>query len=426
MKRFLILTLAAMLFTFIFAINGLSAPAKITLRLSDNIPDRNHGWGVIIEQINAEFKKNHPQVELVTESLQDQAYQQKIKIYAASNQLPDIMKYWSFSSMMPPLINNGYIMPLDRKAWENFNFLAGALDSNTYHDNLYGLPVTADVWLIYYNKALFEKYQVKLPTTTDELIAAAKIFRSNQIIPVVTDGRDAWPLTITKDMIFFRQTGDYSLAQQALDRKITATHPAFLNAAKEYRRLIEAKVFNDDLLTTDYGAAKNLFGQERAAMYIMGNWEMSIASDTSFSEHFRKNLGVLNFPAVKGGKGNVDDIFCWFGGNYIVNARTKYKSLCLDYLKTYFTMYPNLTWKAKATFPAQKVQTIEEDNEVAQAIVAMTNNAKRSAGPPLLDKSTDEFKQLEQKYVSELTIGLKTPEQYVEALDKAMDKAALK
>lgn len=426
MKRFTVLLLIVAVFATTLAVSVFSAPEKITLRLGDNIPDRNHGWGAVIEQINAEFKKAHPNVELVTESLQDQPYQQKIKIYAASNQLPDIIKYWSFSSMMPPLIDNGYVMPLSAGTWKKFNFLAGALEANTYNGKLYGLPVTADMWYIYYNKALFEKFNLKVPTTTDDLIEVAKVFRSNGIIPVITDGKDQWPLTITKDAIFFRQTGDWSLTQKAFARKLKYTNIAFLNAAKEYKRLIDAKVFNDDLLTTDYGASRNLFGQEKAAMYIMGSWELGMATDASFSEHFRKNLAVAKFPAVKGGKGSIDDIFCWYGGNYIVNAKTKYKALCLDYLKTYFTLYPSLTWKTKATMPAQKVQTLADDNEVAKGVVAMANGAKKSAGPAILDSSTPEFKVIEQNTMSELTAGIKNPQQYVETIDAAMGKAAKK
>ena len=205
MKRFWTLLLVVAVLCTSLAVNVFSAPAKITLRLGDNIPDRNHGWGAIIEKINAEFKKAHPNVELVTESLQDQPYQQKIKIYAASNQLPDIMKYWSFSSMMPPLIDNGYVMALNAKDWKKYNFLPGALEANTYNGKLYGLPVTADIWLMYYNKALFEKYNVKVPTTLDELIAVSKVFRDNGVIPAITDGKDAWPLSLNICAILARQ-----------------------------------------------------------------------------------------------------------------------------------------------------------------------------------------------------------------------------
>ena len=41
-------------------------------------------------------------MEIVTESYPDQPYQQKIKIYATAKQLPDVFKYWSFSTLLKP------------------------------------------------------------------------------------------------------------------------------------------------------------------------------------------------------------------------------------------------------------------------------------------------------------------------------------
>ena len=89
-------------------------------------------------------------------------------------------------------------------------------------------------------------------------------------------------------------------------------------------------------------------------------------------------------------------------------------------------MYPALTWKDKATLPAQKVQTSSEDNNVAKAIVALANGAKSTYGPGLLDNSTPEYKELDQKYIGELTAGIKTPEQWAQAIDEAMANAAKK
>jgi len=69
------------------------ALAGPTLKTADNLPDRNNTWGAVVEQINTEFKAANPGVEIVTESYQDQPYQQKIKIYATAKQLPDVFKF---------------------------------------------------------------------------------------------------------------------------------------------------------------------------------------------------------------------------------------------------------------------------------------------------------------------------------------------
>ena len=400
------------------------AASTITLRITDNIPDRNSPWGQVIEEINAAFMKQHPNVKIVTESYPDQPYQQKMKIYAASNNLPDVFKYWCFPTLLGEMVRAKKVMALNMKDFSAMGWIPGSLEANIYNGKLYGLPVTTDFWVIYYNKALFAKYNVKVPTTIDELLAAAKVFRANGIIPMSTDGKDAWPLSITIDNLIGRVNGDFSVIQKALDREMKFTDPVFLTAAKKFKGMVDAKLFQDDLLTSDYGAARNLFGQEKAAMYLMGSWEMGLGTDTAFSEHFRENVSVFKFPVLSDGKGTHDDLVAWFGGNYVVSAKTKYKNLCLDYLKLYFTLYPKLIWKYKANVPAQKIEANPDDNQLSKDLLAIVGAAKQTSGTPCLDRSTPEFKELHQKYTQELAAGIKTPEQYVKALDEIADKAA--
>ncbi len=422
MRRFLVMFSVLMLISVMFMVNIFSAPGKITLRMGDNQPDRKNTWGAVIEKINAEFTKKHPNVEIITESYQDQAWQQKVQIYAASNQLPDVFKYWSFPAMTGALANNGYLLALPEQEFVEMGFIPGTFEPNRYNGKLYGLPTTIDFWVVYYNKALFEKTGVKVPATIDELIATAKPFRDQGIIPVVTDGKDAWPLNITWDNLVGRTTGDFTLIQKALARKVKFTDPVFLPATKLFKQMVDSKLFADDLLTLDYGASRNLFGQEKAAMYLMGSWESGLSTDESFSDSFHKNLGVMKFPA--GPKGSIDDLMAWGGGNYVVSAKTKHKALCIDYLKTYFTLYPKLAWEGKVNIPALKIQTSSSDNQLSKDLIAVLNAAKKTSGTPSLDQSTAEFKTNVQKYIQELAAGIKTPEGFLAAMDTDAEKAA--
>jgi raffinose/stachyose/melibiose transport system substrate-binding protein len=398
---------------------------SITLKMGDNLPDRANTWGAVVEQINAEFKKANPGVEIVTESYPDQPYQQKMKIYATAKQLPDVFKYWSFSSLLKPLVDAGQVLPLDRKEFEKFGYLPGALDSNVYGGKLYGIPVSADLWVVYYNKALFKQAGIdKVPTTIDELVAAAGKLKAKGIIPLTTDGKDAWPLCITLDVLTWRISGDATLPQQALDRKIKFTDPVFVKAAAELQNLVKAGVFNDDLMVSDYGAARNLFGQGKAAMYLMGSWENGLGADKNFSEEFRANVDAFKFPVVKGGKGKTDDLMAWYGGNYVVNAESKNKALGEKYLAFYAQRFPALAWESGATFPAQKVTARPTDSQVAKQLLKIASEAKATSGTPTLDRSTPQFKDDIQNAIRELASGLITPEEFTKKVDASAEKAS--
>jgi raffinose/stachyose/melibiose transport system substrate-binding protein len=407
--------------------SSVEAQPKVTIKMGDNLPDRTDTWGAIVEQINGEFKAAHPGVDIVTESYPDQPYQQKIKIYATAKQLPDVFKFWSFTSLLKPLIDGGFVAPLDRAELDSLGYLPGALDTNTYGGKLYGIPVSTDFWVIYYNKKLFKAAGIEHPPATlDELYALGPKLKAKGIIPMTTDGKDAWPLSITFDLLAWRISGQRGLPRQALDRKIKFTDQPFVLAARELQRLVKSGLFQDDLMVSDYGAARNVFGQGKAAMYLMGSWELGLGADKAFSPEFRDNVDAFKFPAVTGGKGTVDDLMAWYGGNYVINAASKTIALDKQYLVFYAKRFPELAWEKQAALPAQTVKARPSDTAVAKSILRIIAEAKATSGTPTVDLSTPRFKDDNENAIRELCSGLITPEEFVKKLDTAAEKAAKK
>jgi raffinose/stachyose/melibiose transport system substrate-binding protein len=403
----------------------IAAETKTTIKMGDNLPDRSNTWGAVVEQINAEFKAANPGVEIVTESYPDQPYQQKIKIYATAKQLPDVFKFWSVTALLKPLVDGGFVEPLDRSEFDKLGYLAGALESNVYGGKLYGIPVSADLWVIYYNRKLFKDAGIdKPPGTIDELIALAPRLKAKGIVPMVTDGKDAWPLCVAFDQLAWRISGDATLPARALARKARFTDPVFVQAAKELVRMIKAGVFQDDLMVSDYGAARNLFGQGRAAMYLMGSWELGLGADKTFSDEFRANVDAFKFPVTAGGKGKIDDLFAWFGGNYVMSASSKTKALDMKYLQFYAKRFPGLAWEKQAALPAQKVDPRPGDTPVARTLLRIIADAKATSGTPSLDLSTPRFKDDIENAMRGLASGLISPEEFTRQLDVAADKAS--
>lgn len=397
---------------------------KIVMRMGDNLPDRKGTWGAVVELINAEFITQHPNVSIETESYPDQPYQEKIKLYATSGQLPDVMKYWSFSTLLGPMVSSNLAAELNYNEFKALGFIPGSLEVNMYNGKLYGIPSNSDFWVIYYNKRLFKEAGVEIPATIEDLLASVAKFKAKGIVPMSTDGKDGWPLSITFDNLTQRVSGDYGIIQKALDRTMKFTDAPFVAGAKLLQDGVKAGLFQDDLLTADYGAARNLFGQEKAAMYLMGSWEMGLATDQNFPQSFRDNLSVFKVPALKSGKGSADDVMAWFGGNYIVSAKSKHKDLAIEYLKLYAKLFPALAWEKQVVFPAQKVTTTDKDTPVAKALVALLNDAKSTSGTPALDRATPAFKEDHQKLVKDLAAGVLTPEAFTKALDASAATAA--
>lgn len=397
---------------------------KIVLKMGDNLPDRKNGYGAVIEQINAEFKATHPNVDIVTESYQDQPWQEKVKIYATANQLPDVMKYWSFPGMMKPLIEAGLLEKMNIADFKSYGYMPGALEGNVYDGKLYGIPISGDMWVVYVNKSLFAKAGVPIPTSWEDIVASVAKFKAIGVTPMVTNGKEGWPLCELYDNISERINGNFGRVDAALKRTAKYTDPDFVSAADYIQKLVKAGVFQENLSTSDYGDARNMFGQERAAMYMMGSWEMSLATDVNFSENFRNSLDVIKFPVVKGGKGSADDVLAWFGGNYIISSTSNNKALAYEYVKLLGKRFGAIAWEKQACFPAQKVTPRANDTLVSKKLLQIAADAKTTSGTPGLDRSDSVFKEDHQELIRQLCALMITPENFAKTLDASAARAA--
>jgi multiple sugar transport system substrate-binding protein len=93
---------------------------------------------------------------------------------ASSKSLPDVALL-NTDTQLPQLAAQGVLADLGKLGITTDGLADSVADLGTYDDALYGLPVQVEDYSIFYNKALFEEAGItELPTTFDELIAAAK------------------------------------------------------------------------------------------------------------------------------------------------------------------------------------------------------------------------------------------------------------
>ena len=392
------------------------------LRIGDNYPDRSGGMGAVMDRINNEFIAANPNVRIEVESMQDQPWQDSVRIYATANRLPDIIKWWTFPNMMNPLINGGHLMRLNKNDFSGFNFLPGALESNEFGGNFYGIPVSGDMWVLYVNRALFQQAGVPIPTTWEEIFASVPRFRAQNITPLVTNGLEGWPLSIFYDAVVQRLNGDFNRTYNAITRtgNVRFTDPDFVQAAALIQDAVRAGVFNTNLTTSDYGDAQNQFIQGRAAMYMMGSWEMGMATNPSFPQSFRDSLDVIKFPIIQsGGRGTINEAMTWFGGNYVVAASAN--ELAVQYMRFMAERIGPYAWEMGGGFPAQRVTPRADDSDVSKKLLQFSAEATAVSGrAPGLDYGiTSVFKEEHQELMRQLCALIITPEVFAQRLDAA-------
>lgn len=405
----------------------MNSPAEdevVTLKFFTALADRSNGPGKIEQDLIDSYMAANTNIKIEVEALQDEPYKAKVKIYSSTNEMPDIIQSWGQASFIDPLIDNDLLLELNPSDFESSEFVAGSLDGFSKDGKVYGLSRGADFLVLFYNKKILDEHGLVPPTTTSELMNAVEVLRAKNVNPVAVNGMDGWTMPIWFEYVAQRANGDFNLMDSALAGKASFTDPGFVTAAEDMQNFAKAKGFADGYLTADYGAARNMFGQEQAAMYLMGNWEAGLATDDNFSEDFRNNVGAVSYPASD--QGALTDVAAWFGGGYSISNQSKHKKEAVAFMQYFFQPenWAKLVWESGAGTPAQKFEQFltGEETDLQLQLVEIFNNMTSTSGTPVLDMATDEFKNEVMDLHQELLAEQITPEQFAERMNAAAAK----
>jgi xylobiose transport system substrate-binding protein len=156
---------------------------------------------------------------------------------------------------------------------------------------------------------MFEKNNLEVAKTWDDLLNLVDAFKSKGIVPFVLGGADAWTELMYLEYLVDR-IGSPTVFQAIADGKPDAwADPAMKEALDRIVELVDAGAFGDKYSSVAYGnnAASTLFAQGKGAMHLMGTWEFT--GQVNAAPEFAKNdLGFANFPLLPGGKGDAANV----------------------------------------------------------------------------------------------------------------------
>lgn len=172
-----------------------------------------------------------------------------------------------------------------------------------YDGNVYVLPTEFNVEGIWYNKQLFADNAIDVPTTWDELAAAAETLSAAGATPFAAAGKDGWPLTRLVGNYIFRSLGPDAMAKVA-SGEAKLTDPEYVEGATRVAELGAKGYFGESVGSIDYTTAMNEFLNGNAAMFYMGSWALANFNDPNQNLIGVDNVGFMPFPAVDGGAGD--------------------------------------------------------------------------------------------------------------------------
>lgn len=317
---------------------------NITITFQNIYPDPTDPKNKIMNKIVDQYEKDHPNIKIELDSLNTDQQKLKLKTQAASKEIPDITVV-NPAAQMQPFVDAKLLAPLDDMLAENGlkdTFQDGLLDWYSFDGSTYAVPDGNNIGVVYYNKELFEKGGVKVPSTFEEMIDVVKTLKSKGIQPMAIGEKDTWTGSFLFMNMLLRTNNGPGFLKDVLDKKKTFEDPAFVEAVDAFQNLVQAGAFQEGATSFDYNAGENLFKTGKAAMYYMGTW----ATGGIESSSVNGKVGVFKFPTING-KGNPDEFMLAPGSAFAIAADSKHLAETKEFLNYFMLNFPKEAFEAK-------------------------------------------------------------------------------
>src|SRR5699024_6291268 len=151
-------------------------------------------WDPTLESVASDFEELHPNVniELVNAGTGSEQYTALQNAMAAGKGMPDVaqVEYYALSQF----ILTESLTDLSAYGADDLEgtFTTGPWESATQGGGVYALPTDSGPMALFYNKSVFEKYDIEVPETWEEFAAAAeKIHEADSEVYLTADTGDA-------------------------------------------------------------------------------------------------------------------------------------------------------------------------------------------------------------------------------------------
>ena len=287
--------------------------APVTIKLS--------GWGAsqteqkLLKEVLKDFEILNPGIKVKYEQISDQ-YMDAIKTRLIGDAAPDV--FYLDALEAPFLMSQNVLEPLNSYITPEFDlsdFQAVLLNSFKYHNRIYGLPKDYSTLALFYNTKAFAEAELKNPPTTWEQL---RFYSLKLTEDKNKDGRiERYGFGETLELA--RQA--YKI--KAFDGEIVDNNgnAAFASqAGLKGLQLVVDQYLQDrsSAQKTDVGtnSGSEMFGQDKVAMIIEGNWAIPYLKET----YPQLEFATTQVPTINGKPGTMV-----FTVAYVMNKQTKHK-----------------------------------------------------------------------------------------------------
>jgi raffinose/stachyose/melibiose transport system substrate-binding protein len=253
------------------------------------------------------------------------------------------------------LIDAGLLMDLTDQPFVKNYAPAAIADAGTYNGKVYEINLGRVSYSgIFYNKDMFTQYNVKVPTTWSELVAACQTFASNNIPCMTAGGQDGWPVFVGAYGLIGSIYPDQAALVEGLWKGTIKWNDPTSLVMWQHMQVYVRDMIEPGASGVGADAAAGRFASGAVAMLPAGTWNAPIIDSAQPAFQW----GYIPFP----GSDNADDnkyLFGKYDQGWVVAANTPNKDASLLYLTEFSdpTNYQNFA-NAVGFIPTQPTATL--------------------------------------------------------------------
>ena len=336
----------------------------------------NHVWTDTIKSKLPEFEAaTGLKVELSQYGEDQLSDQYNVKLNAGTDEI-DVMMYRPLQEGKL-FAKNGYLADLSDDVesnadWDWSDFQSGPVESTTYDGNVVGVPIITEQEVLYYRKDLLAKAGLEVPTTMDELEAAAQAIKEQNPGVAGFVARTGKSAAVTQFSSFLYSFGGDFIDE---DGNSAIASPEAKEAYAFYGGLI--RDYGPENVSTDmsWPEAMAIFTQGQAGLYTEADSLYKNATDPATSK-VSDTVGFAPMPAGPGGS-VAYNVPSWALG---VNAESAYSAEAWSFIE--WATSAKLTLEVQQDGVPGARQSVWEDPEgtstypadLAAAIATSTKN----------------------------------------------------
>lgn len=266
------------------------AVPKVTLQVVLNQTWNKPGFQPVLKA----YEAAHKNVTIDMQVIPDEQFTQLIKTRFATGDYPDVYLD-NFGQIAQLYSIPDTLVDLSKEPWvKRLMSTNGVTDAG----KIYGLPMVGvpSIEGVVYNKAVFAKAGVSIPTTWDEFLAACDTIKKAGVTPVAITAKDNWtvgmwivemvPLAVKDKAGIWTDLNNGKVKFDAV--------PEFTDVFTKMKQVVDKGYANKDMFSATYDMGNDLVGQGKVAMVVQGDW----SANDIVKKYPTAQIGMFPLPIV--------------------------------------------------------------------------------------------------------------------------------